>query len=304
MTPLLAVALFTIFTAVATATGVVSWQILEHHNPVRRRLRQLARPEASGTRTTTPLLLDQPTRAARRLSRWLPTSPAKTRKIGPRLAAIGYPGSSAVVFFSALQVLSAVVVAVSVIALFGSGWLLLAAVAGVGGFLMPVVLLKRAFRRRQREIRNGLPDALDLCIICIEAGCSLDHALAKTTEQLALTYPALAAELNLVRAETRAGKPKVEAFKNLAERTQVDDVRSLVTMLVQTERFGTSIAQALRVHAATARSRRRQYAEERAAKAGIKLVFPLVFCLFPAFYVITLGPAILQLVRSLANLQQ
>ena len=303
MSPLLLVALFSVFLAVATATGVVSWQLLENQNPVRRRLRQLSRPESERAGSAISLLIDQPTRAARRLSRWIPTSAKKIRKIGPRLAAIGYPGSSAVVFFSALQVVLGLVAGFVVIAFLGWEWLGVAALVAVAGFLLPNLAVRRAFKRRQREIQNGLPDALDLCIICIEAGCSLDHAIAKTTDQLAVTYPALAAELNLVRAETRAGKPKAEAFKNFAERTQVDEVRSLVAMLVQTERFGTSVAQALRVHASTARNRRRQRAEELAAKAGIKLVFPLVLFLFPAFYVITLGPAVLQVLRNLANVQ-
>ena len=169
------------------------------------------------------------------------------------------------------------------------------------GFVLPNFELGRCFSRRQRAIQNGLPDALDLCVICLEAGCTLDHAIDKTSNELALAHPELASELNLVRAETRAGKPKIEAFRNFAERTRVDDVRALVGMLVQTERFGTSIAQALRVHAEVSRNKRRQRAEERAAKASVKLVFPLVCFLFPAFYVITLGPAILQFLRVFAD---
>ena len=119
----------------------------------------------------------------------------------------------------------------------------------------------------------------------------------KTSEELDISHPALAAELRLITTEMRAGKPRLEAFKNFASRTNVDDVRSLVAMLVQTDRFGTSIAQALRTHADVSRTKRRQRAEERAAKIGVKLVFPLVFFLFPAFYVVTLGPAVIQFDR-------
>ena len=121
----------------------------------------------------------------------------------------------------------------------------------------------------------------------------------KASEELAISYPALAEEMRLITTETRAGKPRLEAFKNFAARTGVEDVRSLVAMLVQTDKFGTSIAQALRTHAATARTKRRQRAEERAAKLGVKLVFPLVFCLFPALYVVVLGPAVIKIMESL-----
>jgi tight adherence protein C len=134
-------------------------------------------------------------------------------------------------------------------------------------------------------------------IVCVEAGCGLDQAILKTSEELDVSHPELAAELKLITTEVRAGKPRIEAFKNFASRTRVDDVRSLVAMLVQTDRFGTSIAQALRTHAEVSRTKRRQRAEEKAAKVGVKLVFPLVFFLFPAFYVVTLGPAVIQFVR-------
>jgi tight adherence protein C len=136
-----------------------------------------------------------------------------------------------------------------------------------------------------------------LMIVCLEAGASMDAAILKVSDELALAYPALADELRMVVTETRAGKPRLEAFRNLASRTGVDDVRSLVAMLVQTDRFGTSVAQALRTHAETSRTKRRQRAEERAAKIGVKLVFPLVFCLFPAFFVVTLGPAVIKFIR-------
>ena len=119
----------------------------------------------------------------------------------------------------------------------------------------------------------------------------MDQAILKVSEELELAYPPLAEELKMIITETRAGKPRLEAFKNFADRTGVDDVRALVAMLVQTDRFGTSVSQALRTHAETARTKRRQRAEEKAAKIGVKLVFPLVFLLFPAFFTVTLGPA-------------
>jgi tight adherence protein C len=133
-----------------------------------------------------------------------------------------------------------------------------------------------------------------LLIVCLEAGSSLDQAIVKASEDLAIAYPELADELRILSTETRAGKSRLEAFKNLAQRTQVEDVRALVAMLVQTDRFGTSVAQALRTMADDMRTKRRQAAEEMAAKVAVKLVFPLVLCLFPALYVAILGPAVIE----------
>jgi tight adherence protein C len=165
------------------------------------------------------------------------------------------------------------------------------------GYLLPGFLLARRIRRRQREIQNGLADALDLLVLCLEAGSSLDQAIVKASEELEVAYPALGDQLRILTSEMRAGKPRLDAFRGLAERTRVDDVRALVSMLVQTDKFGTSIAQALRTHAEVCRTKRRQRAEERAQKVGVKLVFPLVFCLFPALYVVMLGPAFIQFMR-------
>ena len=131
----------------------------------------------------------------------------------------------------------------------------------------------------------------------MEAGSSLDQAILKATHELEIAYPALADELRLITTEIRAGKPRLEAFKNFAARTRVDDVRSLVAMLVQTDKFGTSVAQALRTHADQSRTMRRQRAEEKAAKLSVKLVIPLVFFLFPAMYVVVLGPAFIKIAR-------
>ena len=179
-----------------------------------------------------------------------------------------------------------------------SRWYFALLAAGLG-FVLPSVWLGRQTALRQKEIRNGLPDALDLMIVCIEAGSGIDQAIMKTSDELDITYPALAEEMRLVTTEMRAGKPRIEAFKNFASRTKVDEVRALVSMLVQTDRFGTSVAQALRTHADVSRTKRRQNAEERAGKIGVKLVFPLVFCLFPALYVAILGPAVVRVLPAL-----
>jgi tight adherence protein C len=215
-----------------------------------------------------------------------------------RLGAAGIRSFGAAVFYSLAEITLPFLFAILPLKFLlpPMAWVM-AAIAAMIGYMIPGLVLARLITLQKRRIENGLPDALDLMIVCVEAGCGLDQAIVKTSAELEISHPDLAHELELVTTEVRAGKPRIEAFKNFAARTRVDDVRSLVAMLVQTDRFGTSIAQALRTHAETSRTKRRQRAEERAAKIGVKLVFPLVFFLFPAFYVVTLGPAIIQFVR-------
>jgi tight adherence protein C len=142
-----------------------------------------------------------------------------------------------------------------------------------------------------------MPDALDLLVVSVEAGLGLDQALQRVGEELAFAHPELCDELRLVNLELRAGKARSEALHNLGERTGVDDLVSLVAVLVQTDKFGTSVAQALRVHSETLRTKRRQRAEEAAAKTGVKMVFPLVVCIFPAVWIVTIGPAAIKFVQ-------
>jgi tight adherence protein C len=168
------------------------------------------------------------------------------------------------------------------------------------GFFIPRFFLKRAMKERQRHIRLGLPDALDLTVICVEAGLALDQAMMRVGEDLRHAHPELSGEFHLFDLETRAGKPRAEALKNLAARTGVDDVRGLVGTLIQTDRFGTSVAQALRVHSDSLRTERRQRAEEQAAKTTVKMIIPLVLFVLPSLIFVTVGPAIIQLMRLLA----
>ena len=214
-----------------------------------------------------------------------------------RLTAAGYHGMDAVIVFSVAKIAAPLFSAALVFALVGPGsqGLVLGGLAAICGFMLPEFWISNRTRKRQKVIRNGLPDALDLFIVCLEAGSSLDQAIVKASAELELAYPALAEELRMITTEIRAGKPRLEAFKNFAARTRVDDVRALVAMLVQTDRFGTSVSQALRTHSEQARIKRRQVAEEKAAKLSVKLVIPLVFFLFPALYVVVLGPAFIKI---------
>jgi tight adherence protein C len=170
--------------------------------------------------------------------------------------------------------------------------------AAVAGYLVPEFWLSSRIRRRQHRIRLSLPDALDLLVVCVEAGLALDQALLRVAQELRIAHPELCDELDLVSAEIRVGKSRVDALRELAARTGVDDVKALVAMLVQTDRFGTSIARSLRVHSDALRTKRRQRAEEKAAKTTVKMVPPLVFGIFPALYVVILGPAIITVVRQ------
>jgi tight adherence protein C len=170
---------------------------------------------------------------------------------------------------------------------------------GAMGYVLPSMIIGRKIKRRQKEMQRALPDALDMLVVSVEAGLGLNQALVRVSEEIDRLSPVLSEQLGLVNLEIRAGTAREEALRNLAERTGLQDISSLVGMLIQTERFGTSVAQALRVHADTMRTKRRQRAEEAAAKTTIKLIFPLVFCIFPAMFVVILGPALIQIYQAL-----
>ena len=167
------------------------------------------------------------------------------------------------------------------------------------GFYLPNLWLLIVTSRRQEMIQKGLPDALDLMVVCAEAGIGLDGAINRVGEEMKLGNRPLSDEFQLMSLELRAGKPRREALRNLAVRTDLDDIKSLSTLLIQTERFGTSIAQALRVHSDAMRTKRFQRAEEVAAKLPVKLLFPLILFIFPSLFVAILGPAVIQIYRTL-----
>jgi tight adherence protein C len=175
-------------------------------------------------------------------------------------------------------------------------------VGAVGGFFLPDLVLSYLVTRRQTSIRMALPDALDLLVICMEAGLGIDQAMVRVGEEMAITAPSLAEEFQIINREQRAGKPRLDAWRSMAERLDIEFIRQFVTMLVQTERFGTPIAHALGVFADTLRSRRMQAAEEVAAKTGVKLLFPLVLFIFPSIFVVSLGPAIINLQKMFQDL--
>lgn len=291
--------LLAVFLTVALVSGALATVALAYAAPGRRRLRMMGGQPTSALLKAAPSLTPSMTVGAQRLARFIPKSPKEMTRLQKRMALAGYHGFTPALIFAAAELVIPMVL-VGGMLLFGppGAMRLMAAVfCGMVGYIIPSLILQRRIGKRKKIIENGLPDALDLFIVCLEAGSSLDQAILKTSQDLDVPYPPLAEELRMITTETRAGKPRLDAFKNFATRCGVDDVRALVAMLVQADRFGTSIAQALRTHAETSRTKRRQRAEERAGKIGVKLVFPLVFCLFPAFMVVTAGPGVIQLLR-------
>jgi tight adherence protein C len=169
---------------------------------------------------------------------------------------------------------------------------------GAAGYLLPDIWLTRAVRARRKRIQKGIPDAIDLLVICVEAGLGLDQAMLRVGQELAVSYPELNEEFNQINLEQRAGKPRLEAWQGLADRTKLPEFIALVAMLTQTDRFGTPIVRALSRYAEEVRTARRQRAEEAAAKTKIKILFPLVFFIFPCIFIVLLGPAVLSLARE------
>jgi tight adherence protein C len=236
----------------------------------------------------------------KRVGTRVPRSPREMGKLRLRLVQAGFRRDEALpIFFGIRMIVALAAFAVFATPVFRRPDLSLA-LGGVGlGYLLPGIILARMAKRRQHRIRLALADALDLLVVSVEAGLGLDQALLRVGEELAFAYPDLSDELRLVNLELRAGKARVDALRNLADRTGVDDLASLVAMLVQTDKFGTSVARSLRVFSDTLRTKRRQRAEEAAAKTGVKMVFPLVICILPAIWVVTIGPAAIKFVTVL-----
>lgn len=229
------------------------------------------------------------------LERLVPKSQAEVSIVKQRLIRAGYRRESAIKIFYGAKALCPIVFCFLMFATgLGSYSPFTAYLAALGiGFLVPDFWLGRRITVRQTCIRRGLPEVLDFLIICIEAGLSMDLSTARTAQELRLSQPVISDELDLVVLEQRAGRPRSEAWKKFAERTDVDSVSRLVSVLAQSEQFGTSIAKTLRVHSDTLRTQRRQEVEEKAAKTTVKLVFPLVLFIFPSLFLVTLGPEVI-----------
>ena len=235
------------------------------------------------------------------LGEMVPRSPEDMSRQERRLVGAGFRRKDAVVLFLGSQVAMAILFAL-VFAFTGQLYrhvLLFLVVSVFLGAALPDIWLRRCITTRKYKIQLALPDALDLAVVCVEAGLGLDQALARISQEIEVSHPELADELRVRNMEINLGHTRTEAFRNLANRTGVQDLRSLVAILIQTDRFGTSVGQSLRVFADSMRVKRRQRAEERAAKIAIKMLGPLVLFVFPAVLVVVVGPAVIGVIRDL-----
>jgi tight adherence protein C len=235
------------------------------------------------------------------LGKFLPAKPAQESNLQLLMVRAGYRRPNAILAMRGVKLLLPVglVALVFVSGLYRENQFLAPLVAVIAGYILPDFWLNWRVRTRQKRLQKGLPDALDLLVICVEAGLGLDQALLRVSQELRITHPQLSDELQLVNLEMRVGKTRLESLRELARRTGLEDIKSMVAMLIQTDRFGTSIAQSLRVHADDLRMKRRQRAEEMGAKTSVKMVPALVFFIFPALMVVILGPAIIALIKQL-----
>ena len=265
---------------------------------IERRLAEIAgtSPRSDGDLVTYDRVVD----TLKRIGRVVPKSPSEMGKLQLRLVHAGFRRPDAVALFLGIRAGCALLcfAAMATPILVRPSVAVALGAAGLG-YLLPGIVLARLARRRQHRIRLSVPDALDLLVVSVEAGLGLDQAIQRVAEELAQVHPELAEDLRMINLELRAGKARPEALHNLAARTGVDDLSSLVAVLVQTDKFGTSVAQALRVHSDVLRTKRRQRAEEAAAKTGVKMVFPLVICIFPAIWIVTIGPAAIKFFQIL-----
>jgi tight adherence protein C len=224
------------------------------------------------------------------------------------LAQAGYPDASAVsVYWASRVTLAGGLPAAGIVLLPLLGASVTQVMLGIFWFMAlgwvgPTFYVRRRLKARQKEVQLALPDMLDMLVVCVEAGLGLNQALVRVSDEIDHVSPIMSEQLAMINLEMRAGTPRDEALKNFAERTGLVDIKSLVSMLIQTDRFGTSVATALRVHSETMRTKRRQRAEEAAAKTTIKLVFPLVLFVFPAMFVVVLGPSALAIFRTFSKL--
>jgi tight adherence protein C len=241
----------------------------------------------------------------KKLGSMVPASPKDTTIMQRRLIRAGFRNPNALkLLYGAKFVLAILVPVMAVGVIAGSSWesstKIMATLASVAiGFFAPNEYVRTIASRRQKQIRRGLPNALDLLVVSVESGLGLDQAIVQVAKELEHAHPEITEEFSLMNLELKAGKRRIEALRNLADRTNVDDLKKLVAVLIQADRFGTSIAATLRNHAEFMRVQARQVAEEKAAKLGVKLVFPIFFCILPSLFVVTVGPMAIKVVREL-----
>jgi len=298
------------FVATALSAAALLSLVIPAPDPRVMRLRQVAAGQTGPATATTPRpsgsLWTGVERVAERLGqRVAPGDPKADSKWRRLLLAAGYRRPNAVRLFHGYRILLAVVLPVAFLLLApgkGGRQMLVATVLAAAGLLLPPWWLRKRVKRRHREIFRALPNVLDLMVVCTEAGLGLDATIQRVAREQQFTKQVLSEELQIVSQETRAGRPRVEAFLAMKDRVGLTEITSLVLVLVQAEKMGTGIAHSLRVHAESVRTKRRQLAEERAAKIPLKMVFPLVLCIFPATLLVLLGPSYIMILKAFAGM--
>jgi tight adherence protein C len=309
--------LIAISTFVCISLGLlgVYWLVYRPQSAATERLRRLGVKDGGSTQGAPSLVVpeDRPAtelaqRLASPLNKLLPPSATEAKKLQKQLMHAGFRSADAPIIYRGLQLVSMagfplmVAGVCAVLARPLGSALIFIILAFVIGFILPRYFLKRVTKNRQRNLRWGLADALDLMVVSVEAGLGLNAAMLKVATEMKDVHPAISIEFELANLEIRVGRDRDEALRNLAERTGVDDLRSLVAMLIQTDKFGTSIAKGLRVFSDSLRTKRRQRAEQEAQKAAVKLLFPLACFLFPTLFIAILGPAFLNLIDVLGRM--
>jgi tight adherence protein C len=289
-----------VFFLVTGATAAIAWQLWAW----RARALDRVAPRASlAPILPSPVLFWK--ELVGRIGAAMPSSPKDLPLLKKRLVRAGWRSPSASVVFQGTRAVSTLLACgIAALAMTQSApaidsLLLSIAAAGIFGWMLPNQYLSLCVKRRQKAIARGLPNALDLMVVCVESGLGIDQTVMQVAKELQVAHPEICDEFSVMNMELRAGKRRAEALHNLADRTGVDDLRKLVAVLVQTDRFGTSIAQSLRMHADYLRALARQRAEESASKLAVKLVFPIFFCVLPSLFVVTVGPVMTRMVKEL-----
>jgi len=299
----MALALFA-FIAAFLLMSSLGFIFFRRQNMLRRLAKVVTRPtDAILLESIAPSPRARIEQLAKPFEKVVPRSAEDVSTVQKRLTRAGFRELAYVnIFYSAKVLVPALLcILATVTQVYSYAPLFVFALAAGLGFMVPDFWLSNRISARKLNLRLGLPEALDLIVICVEAGLSMDKAAMRTSEELRISQPAIADELNLVYLEQRAGRPRGEAWKHLGERTDVDTIRSLASILIQADKFGTSIGKTLRAYSETLRMRRRQDAEEQAAKTTVKLVFPLVLFIFPSLFVVTLGPSMIIMFEGFAK---
>ncbi|MGD8339923.1 MAG: type II secretion system F family protein [Gammaproteobacteria bacterium] len=303
MEPTTIILILIIGLAVGLASFGLSSIVAAATDPVRQRVAAATGSESAGAQSGWDLDISKYIQPVAKYV--LPSKEAEQNKTLQRLIQAGYRSKNALNTFYAIKALTALVMPVG--AYIAVRWypelsstmvLFIVVMSAMVGVRLPDAILGKIREKRMKRLRVAFPDALDLLVVCVESGLGLGPAIERVARELEISHKDLAQELSLVTAEIGAGVERPVALRNLADRCGLEDIKGLVGLLVQTIKFGTSVADALRVYSEEFRDKRMQKAEEEAAKIGTKMIFPLVFCMFPSFFIVAIGPAVMQFIEA------